>query len=60
MTLDDATVALFESDYGNNNLTMTEVSKGYLELRRVSDEEARLYNFTPETLEATIAVHRVP
>jgi hypothetical protein len=60
LPLDAGTVAVFEADYHNRNLAMTQVSKGYLELRRISDEEVQLVNFTPETLEATVAVHRTP
>jgi len=60
LTFGDAKVTLLESAYPGNRIAMTEVSKGYLELRRVSDEEVQLHNFTPEALDATVAAHRTP
>lgn len=46
----DGSTPAFQSTY----------TKGLLQLRVVSDEEVRLYNETPDTLDVTMVVHRVP
>ena len=61
ITLDDHSVLVFEASYENERpISMTRYSKGYLELRRESDDEVRLYNFTPESLQTSVAAHRIP
>ena len=61
VTLDNKTVAVFEASYHSARpIYMTRYSKGFLQLKKESDSEVRLYNFGPETLNATVAVHGTP
>lgn len=60
LALEDNRVLLIEVANPGTVVAMTEVSKGYLELRRISDAEVQLHNLTSETLEATVAAHRTP
>lgn len=61
VTLDDNTVGVFEASYHDTQpIFMTRYSKGFLQLKKENDKEVRLYNFSPETLSATVAAHATP
>jgi hypothetical protein len=60
LTLGPSTVGLVEIDYRGTTITLTELSKGFLQLELIDDTEVQLHNFTPEALELSVIAHRVP